>query len=117
MHPTVCVLVSRQAYTGIAAAAREHGLYPAVSMYNESDSMTMLGPKKGHHELKYQTSDDAGRTVRPQCCSSLGCERAAPGYLVLVLSLPRIPFPFLVLCSNTRAAGSMACSRAGALSR
>ena len=53
-----------QAYSGIAAAAREHGLFPAVSMYNENDSMTILGPKNGQHELSYRDTDESKHTVR-----------------------------------------------------
>jgi hypothetical protein len=61
------------AYTGIAAAAREHGLYPAVSMYNDADSFTVLGPKDGQHELQYLAGDEGGahRTVRVRAL--VGC--------------------------------------------
>ena len=58
-----CIVVL-QAYSGIAAAAREHGLFPAVSMYNENDSMTILGPKNGQHELSYRDTDESKHTVR-----------------------------------------------------
>ena len=62
--PTFDCIVVLQAYSGIAAAAREHGLFPAVSMYNENDSMTILGPKNGQHELSYRDTDESKHTVR-----------------------------------------------------
>jgi hypothetical protein len=33
-------------------------------MYNENDSMTILGPKNGQHELSYRDTDESKHTVR-----------------------------------------------------
>ena len=62
-----------QAYTGIAAAAREHGLYPAVSMYSDGDCVTMLGPKQGLAELQYRESEGTSRLVRTPFCRVFDC--------------------------------------------